>query len=195
MHLTRRWWSIIFRRIRMSFHAESTIEKGNRMTHPSCETTRVQPITMAAMVLLLISSLAWSGCATSPTAANTVRRGETGMAHTFERGEVIYVREVTIEGETQGLGAVAGGVMGLAVGNLVGGGRGRDLSRVTGTMAGAAAGTAIEQAVTTVAGVEVSILLESGELIVVIQAADEVFKPGDYVRVIRRADGGVRVVQ
>lgn len=152
-------------------------------------------ITLVAPALVLGAAFLYSGCATSPTAANTVRRSETGMAHTFERGEVIYVREVTIEGESEGLGAIAGGVMGLAVGNLVGGGRGRDLSRVTGTMAGAAAGTAIERSVTTVAGVEVSILLESGELIVVLQAADEVFEPGDSVRVIRRADGGVRVVQ
>jgi len=152
-------------------------------------------LSIVAPALVLGAALALSGCATSPTSANTVRRSETGVAHRVERGEVVYVRDVTIEGESEGLGAVAGGVMGLAVGNLVGGGRGRDLSRVTGTIAGAAAGTAIERAVTTVAGVEVSILLESGELIVVVQAADEIFKPGDYVRVIRRADGGVRVVQ
>lgn len=152
-------------------------------------------LALVAPTFVLGVVLTTSGCASSPTSANTVRRSETGMAHRFERGEVIYVREVTIEGESQGLGAVAGGVMGLAVGNLVGGGRGRDLSRVTGTMAGAAAGTAMERSVTTVAGVEVSILLESNEVVVVIQGADEVFKKGDYVRVIRRADGGVRVVQ
>ncbi|HMO51887.1 MAG TPA: hypothetical protein PKE26_10940 [Kiritimatiellia bacterium] len=152
-------------------------------------------LAVLAPALAVSTLFTMSGCATSPTAANTVRRSETGVAHAVERGEVVYVREVTIEGESEGLGAVAGGVMGLAIGNLVGGGRGRDLSRVTGTMAGAAAGTAIERSVTTVAGLELSILLESGELIVVLQAADEVFKPGDYVRVIRRADGGVRVVQ
>ncbi len=152
-------------------------------------------LAIIAPALVMGTVLTMSGCATSPTSANTVRRSETGVVHTFDRGEIIYVREVTIEGESQGLGAVAGGVMGLAVGNLVGGGRGRDLARITGTMAGAAAGNAIEQAVTTYDGVEVSILLESGELLVVIQAADEVFRKGDSVRVIRRADGGVRVVQ
>jgi outer membrane lipoprotein SlyB len=152
-------------------------------------------LAVVAPALVLGAVLIVSGCASSPTSANTVRRSETGMAHTFERGEVIYVRNVTIEGESEGIGAVAGGVMGLAVGNLMGGGRGRDLSRVGGTLAGAAAGTAIERSVTTVVGVEVTILLESGELLVVLQAADEVFDPGDSVRVIRRADGGVRVVQ
>jgi outer membrane lipoprotein SlyB len=145
--------------------------------------------------LLFISGLTGSGCATSPTSANTVRRSETGRAHSFDRGEVIYVRAVTIEGESEGLGALAGGAMGLALGNAVGGGRGRNIAQVGGTIAGAAAGTAMERAATTRAGVEVTILLESGELIVVIQAADENFQEGDSVRVIRRADGGVRVVQ
>jgi len=145
--------------------------------------------------LFMGALLTQSGCATSPTSANTVRRSETGQAHTFERGEVIFVRQVTIEGESQGVGAVAGGAMGLALGNLVGGGRGRDLARVSGTLAGAAAGTAIEQNVTTVAGVEVSVELQSGEIVVVVQAADEIFDVGDSVRVIRRTDGGVRVVQ
>ncbi len=156
---------------------------------------RKQSSVLLATTLVLGGVLTLSGCATSPTTANTVRRSETGMAHTFDRGEVIYVRQVTIEGESEGLGGLAGGVMGLALGNAVGGGRGRNIAQVGGTIAGAAAGTAIERAATTTAGVEVSILLESGELIVVIQGADEIFKPGDFVRVIRRADGGVRVVQ
>lgn len=156
---------------------------------------KFRPFLMLVPVLAIGSSLVLSGCATSPTSANTVRRSETGQAHTFERGEVIFVRQVTIEGESEGVGGLAGGAMGLALGNLVGGGRGRDVARVGGTIAGAAAGTAIERGVTTVAGVEVSVELESGEIVVVVQAADEVFEVGDSVRVIRRADGGVRVVQ
>jgi alkyl sulfatase BDS1-like metallo-beta-lactamase superfamily hydrolase len=48
---------------------------------------------------------------------------------------------------------------------------------------------------TTQTGVEVTVELEDGELIVIIQAADEVFNKGDSVRVLRRSDGGVRVIQ
>lgn len=147
------------------------------------------------LALLAGGALALTGCATSPTSANTVSRSETGRAHSVQNGEVIYVRSVTIEGESRGVGAVAGGAMGLALGNLVGGGRGQDVARVGGTLAGAAAGTALERAATTVAGVEVTVQLESREILVVIQAADETFKVGDSVRVLRRADGGVRVMQ
>jgi outer membrane lipoprotein SlyB len=154
-----------------------------------------QILAIVGTALVTGAMLSLTGCATSPTSANTVRRDETGQIHRVERGEVIFVRQVTIEGESQGVGAVAGGAMGLALGNLVGGGRGRDLSRVSGTLAGAAVGTAVERNVTTVAGVEVTVELDSREVIVVVQAADEVFEVGDWVRVIRRADGGVRVTQ
>jgi len=144
-------------------------------------------------LLLLGTVLALAGCASSPSSANTVRRSETGRVHTVQRGEVIYVREVTIEGEAQGAGALAGGAMGFALGGLAGG-QGRGVARVGGAVAGAAAGTAIERRVTTQTGVELTIELEGGEVIVVVQAADEVFKQGDSVRVLRRSDG-VRVIQ
>lgn len=136
-----------------------------------------------------------SGCAASPTSANTVSRSETGRAHRVENGEIVLVREVTIEGESRGLGAAAGGAMGFVLGRSVGGGSGRDIATTAGAIAGAGAGSAIERNATTVPGLELTVELESGEMIVVIQAADETFDEGDSVRVIRRNDGGVRVVQ
>lgn len=148
-----------------------------------------------ATVLLVGVVLLLSGCAPSPTSANTVRRSETGRAHTVEHGEVIYVRAVTIEGEARGGGAIAGGALGFALGNTVGGGSGRRLARTAGAVGGAAAGSAVERAATTVPGVEVTVELASGEVVVIIQAADEVFEVGDSVRVLRRTDGGVRVMQ
>lgn len=154
---------------------------------------RLRQIGSRAVLLGLALTLA--GCASSPSSANTVRRSETGRAHTVQGGEVVYVREVTIEGEAGGAGAVAGGAMGFVLGGLVGGGRGRSVARVGGAVGGAAAGNAIERSVTTLTGLEITVELEGGEVIVVIQAADEVFRVGDSVRVLRRSDGGVRVMQ
>jgi outer membrane lipoprotein SlyB len=154
---------------------------------------RLRQFGSRAVLLGLVLTLA--GCASSPSSANTVRRSETGRAHTVQHGEVIYVREVTIEGEAGGAGAVAGGAMGFVLGGLVGGGRGRSVARVGGAVGGAAAGNAIERSATTLTGLEITVELEDGEVIVVIQAADEVFRVGDSVRVLRRSDGGVRVMQ
>lgn len=151
-------------------------------------------------LLVLITALAgvafWMGaCASSPTSSNTVRRSETGRAHAVEHGEVVYVRQVTIEGEARGAGAVAGGVLGWAVGNTIGSGSGRTLARAGGAVAGAAAGSAVERSATTVPGLEITVELASGEVVVVMQAADETFDVGDQVRILRRSDGGVRVMQ
>ena len=156
---------------------------------------RVGTRCLVVLVALAPVTLALTACASRPASANTVSRSETGRAHTVETGEVVYVRQVTIEGESRGAGAIAGGVLGFAVGNTVGSGSGRTLARAAGSVAGASAGSAAERAATTTAGVEVTVELESGEVVVIIQAADEVFKIGDQVRVLRRSDGGVRVMQ
>lgn len=148
-----------------------------------------------ALTAAIVASCALGACASSPSSANSVRRSDTGRAHTVERGEVVYLREVTIEGEAGPAGAVAGGALGFALGNTIGGGSGRTLARVGGAVAGATAGAAAERAITTVQGLEITVELESGEVLVVYQAADETFHIGDQVRVLRRSDGGVRVLQ
>jgi outer membrane lipoprotein SlyB len=146
--------------------------------------------------VLLAALLALSGCASSgATSANRVSRSDTGRSHTVTKGEVIYVREVVIEGEGAVGGAIAGGVLGLAVGNQFGGGRARSLTRAAGAVGGAAAGSAVAQRASEQTGLEITVELEGGEVVVVIQAADEAFEVGDSVRVLRRTDGQVRVVQ
>jgi outer membrane lipoprotein SlyB len=157
--------------------------------------TAVRTRCLIVLLTLAPATFLLTACASRPASANSVSRAETGRAHTVEKGEVVYVREVTIEGESRGAGAIAGGVLGFAVGNTIGSGSGRTLARAAGTVAGAGAGAAVERSVTTVAGVEVTIELASGEVVVIIQAADEVFEIGDQVRVLRRSDGGVRVMQ
>jgi outer membrane lipoprotein SlyB len=81
------------------------------------------------------------------------------------------------------------------VGNTIGGGSGRRLARTAGAVGGAAAGSRAQQAATTERGLEITVELESGEVVVIVQAADEHFDVGDKVRVLRRSDGGARVTQ
>ena len=66
---------------------------------------------------------------------------------------------------------------------------------MAGGSGGAAGGAAAEEALTRQQGLELTVELENGELLVVVQAADETFDPGDSVRVIRRANGTARVIQ
>jgi outer membrane lipoprotein SlyB len=151
---------------------------------------------IACAAALLAAIAVFPGCdATSPASANRVSRSDTGRSSSVANGEVIYVREVVIEGESGTAGALAGGVLGLAVGDQFGGGRARNLTRAAGAVGGAAAGSAVAQRVTERTGLEITVELDNGEVLAVIQAADQDFRVGDSVRVLQRPDGQARVVQ
>ena len=144
-------------------------------------------------LLLVIALAVMSGCAPS-TSGNVYSRHEAKSVQRARLGEVLYVREVAIEG-TSGFGSIAGGVMGYVLGSAVGGGSGKSIAKAGGSIAGAAAGGAAERAATTEVGLEITVEMDNGELITVVQKADEHFDVGDSVRVITRGDGSARVVQ
>ena len=85
--------------------------------------------------------------------------------------------------------------MGFALGSTVGGGSGRGVARAAGTVAGAAAGGSIEEGATRQKGLEITVKLDNGQVVSIVQAADEKFDEGDLVRVLRRPDGSARVIQ
>jgi outer membrane lipoprotein SlyB len=55
---------------------------------------------------------------------------------------------------------------------------------VLGSVAGGVAGQAVEEATTRRAGLEITVKLDNGSLVAITQEADEVFKPGDRVRIL-----------
>ncbi len=145
-------------------------------------------------LLLILIGLIAVGCAPSMS-GSTYSRDQARKVQTVHEGEVIMVREVLIEGTKSGLGGLAGGVMGFALGSTVGGGSGKGVARAAGTIAGAAAGAAIEEGATRQTGLEITVKLDNGQVVSIVQAADERFDEGDLVRVLRRPDGTARVIQ
>ena len=99
-------------------------------------------------------------------------------------GMVESVRPVQIEGTRTGVGPAAGAVVGGVAGSTVGGGRGSAVAAVIGAVAGGVAGQAIEQGTTRKNGVEVTVKLDSGALLAIVQEADETFRAGDRVRIL-----------
>ena len=145
------------------------------------------------LLIILIGFIA-AGCASSMS-GSTYSRDQARKVQTVHEGEVIMVREVLIEGTKSGLGGLAGGIMGFALGNTIGGGSGKGVARAAGTIAGAAAGGAIEEGATRQKGLEITVKLDNGETVSIVQGADEKFDEGDLVRVLRRPDGSARVIQ
>ena len=143
---------------------------------------------------IVLIALVTVGCE-SRTSSNVYSREQAQRVFTVDGGEVIYVRPVEIEGSATGLGAVAGGVMGLVVGSTIGGGSGKDVATVAGAIVGAATGAAVEEKASHQAGLEITVQLDNGQVVAIVQAADKGFDVGDRVRVLRRPDGLARVVQ
>ncbi|MEZ0238522.1 MAG: glycine zipper 2TM domain-containing protein [Methylophilaceae bacterium] len=138
------------------------------------------------IVLCLGALLA--ACASS-NSGDTYSRSQTRQVQTVKMGVVESVRLVKIEGTGSPVGTGAGAVVGGIAGNSMGGGRGRAITTVIGAVAGGLAGAAAEEGITRKEGVEVTVQLDKGPMIAIVQEADEEFYPGDRVRVLE--GGGV----
>ena len=145
-------------------------------------------------VTLILFAFIVAGCAPS-LSGDVYSRDKVQKAQTVVEGEVIMVREVLIEGTKSGFGAIAGGIMGFALGSAVGKGSGRTIAGAAGTLGGAAAGAGLEEAGTRQPGIEITVKLENGEVVSIVQAVGREFRIGDEVKVLRRPGGEARVIQ
>ena len=146
------------------------------------------------LLTMVVATLALGGCASSMS-GDVYSRDQARKVQRVDEGEVIMVREVTIEGTKSGLGVVAGGALGGVLGSMVGGGKGQTLATVGGAVAGGGAGAAVEEAATRQKGLEITVKLDNGEVVSVVQAADREYLVGDDVKVLRNPDGTARVIQ
>lgn len=141
-----------------------------------------------SLQLLLISMFALlaSGCLTSSLSGNTYSRGEARTAQSVQFGTIDSIRTVNIEGTKSGTGKVAGGLLGGIAGSSVGHGRSSYAGAVAGAVVGGIAGNAAEEAITKSQGLEITVKLDNGKFIAVVQQADanESFSPGDRVRIV-----------
>jgi len=130
-----------------------------------------------------MATIALGGCASSMS-GSAYPRAQARQAMEVRMGVVESVRQVQIEGTKSGGGGLAGAVIGGVAGSNVGGGKGAIIATVIGAVAGSIAGDAIEEGATQKIGLEITVRLEDGRLLAVTQEADEVFRPGERVRVL-----------
>lgn len=147
------------------------------------------------LISFALTTLMLSGCMPSSTSGNVYSRDQARTSHSVYYGTILRVEDVTIEGTQTGAGTIAGGVMGGVLGSSVGSGSGRGIATAGGAILGSLTGSAIEKGATTVAGLEMEVELDNGELILVVQEKDGVYRVGDRVRVIQDARGTIRVRQ
>lgn len=139
--------------------------------------------------LLLVAALSvlMAACASS-NSGSVYKRDDARKVQTVKTGVVESVRQVKLEGTKTPIGTVAGGAVGGIAGGSIGSGRGSAVAAVIGAVAGAIAGSAVEEGVTRKDGLEITVKLDGGGLIAIVQEADEAFNPGEKVRIVENSD-------
>lgn len=99
-------------------------------------------------------------------------------------GVVESVRDVNINPGSSGVGTAGGAILGGIAGSNVGGGTGQVAGAVGGAILGGILGSNIEKSASERHGIEVTVQLDSGKYVAIVQEADEAFRPGDRVRVL-----------
>lgn len=142
-------------------------------------------------LLAVISLLA--GCASQ--SSEVYSRSQAQQAQTVQMGTVEFVKPVRVEGTKSGVGAVVGAVAGGVLGSTVGGGDGQKLATLGGALGGAAAGHMVEEKISDYNGFEITVKLDSGTTMAVVQKNDVQFFVGERVRVLTGHDGTMRVAK
>jgi outer membrane lipoprotein SlyB len=142
---------------------------------------------ISKLFLITFISVFLAACASS-NSGSVYSRDDARKVQTVKTGVVESVRAVKLEGTKSPVGTVAGGVVGGVAGGSIGSGRGSAIGAVIGAVAGGIAGSAIEEGVTRKDALEITVKLDGGALIAIVQEADEQFHPGEKVRIIENAD-------
>ena len=126
-----------------------------------------------------------TGCA-SNLSGESYSRSEARAVQQVEYGIIEQLRPVKIEGTKTPVGAGAGALVGGIAGSGVGSGRGRSVMAVIGAVAGGMAGAAIEEGITRTQGVEITVKMNNGGTVAIVQALspNQRFTVGDRVRVL-----------
>jgi outer membrane lipoprotein SlyB len=137
------------------------------------------------LLVALLTQFGLAGCA-SDLSGESYSRSEARTVQRVEYGTIEQLRPVKIEGTKTPIGSGAGALVGGIAGSSVGGKKTGQVMAVIGAVAGGMAGAAIEEGVTRTTGVEITVKMQNGRTIAIVQALspNERFSVGERVRVI-----------
>jgi outer membrane lipoprotein SlyB len=166
------------------FLGKNSIMTASRFASTTFAFPATQGARFVLLVVLMVSIAVLSGCATQSRSASVYRAGESSVEQTVRFGTIESIRQVTIQRDSKGVGVVAGGAVGGIAGSSVGDGRSGQVGAVLGAVLGGIAGQAIEERANQVPGVEITVRLESGRLVAIVQEDDQSLRAGDKVRLV-----------
>ena len=144
--------------------------------------------------VLIALAILTTACASSKS-GKAYSRGETQRVQTVEVGTVIAIQNVLIEGTKTPIGAAAGTVAGGLIGAGSANSSGDRIRGVVGAVVGGVAGAAAEEGLTRRKGQEITIKLDDGSVISIVQQADKELAVNDTVRILTQPNGTKRVTR
>jgi outer membrane lipoprotein SlyB len=137
------------------------------------------------LLLLLLIATGLAGCASS-LSGESYSRSEARTVQRVEYGIIEQLRPVKVEGTKTAVGSGAGAIAGGIAGSSIGRDTTSKVMAVIGAVAGGMAGAAIEEGVTRTHGVEITVKMQNGRTIAIVQtlSPNERFAVGEQVRVI-----------
>jgi len=174
------------------------METRNRLLYPLLVMAAIAVIVFSALgIATMMGYLPSVNSAEKPTAAQTgastqpPRKDQAAPQKTVVTcancGVVDSIRVIEHRGQGTGLGAVAGGLTGMLVGNQFGRSNGRAAMTLLGGVGGAYAGNEIEKNTKKSTSFEIRVRLDNGRIHTVYGASSTAFAVGDRVRVVNGA--------
>ena len=135
------------------------------------------------LAILVASTL--TGCA-SDLKGTTYSKHEARQLQTVRFGTVTESHFVVLEGTSGEVGTLAGGATGAVIGSQIGGKREGIIGGIAGAIAGGALGQMAEKKLTKKQGIEITVRLEDGSYVSVVQEHDPAvsFTVNDRVKVL-----------
>jgi len=135
-------------------------------------------------VAILLAAAALAGACAYPAGSRDYHGYQVMGEQSVRFGVVQEVREVRLHAGESGVGTVGGAALGGLAGSTVGGGTGQVAGAIGGAILGGIIGSNVERSANERPGVEVTVQLDNGQYVSIVQEADEAFRPGDRVRIL-----------
>lgn len=136
------------------------------------------------VALIATTLLGVAGCAAPPRGGADYTGYQTRTEQSVRFGVVESIRGVRINATETGVGTTSGAILGGIAGSTIGHGRGSAAGAVAGAVVGGIIGSAVEKDANDRPGIEITVMLDGGRYIAVVQEADEDFRVGDRVRIL-----------
>ncbi|KII76344.1 glycine zipper 2TM domain-containing protein [Vibrio renipiscarius] len=138
-------------------------------------------------MIAVFSFMVMSGCSSPNPYGDAYGSGDTRSIQQVYYGTVVKAEPVTIDAsdQTNVIGTIAGAAIGGILGSKVGGGSGSDIAAIGGGLLGGYAGSEAAGAAGKRNGVNLTLKLEDGQTIAIVQEANPnmIFQPGQAVQV------------